>query len=53
LFLGLLLVVEAELIQLVDEIVGLLDIDVLKLSVVAAGGDFVIIGELKQLVLQF
>lgn len=45
--LSLLLVIEAEFIQLVNQIVGLLDVDVLKLSVIAARGHLIIIGELK------
>ncbi len=52
-FLSLLLVVESKLIQLIDEIVGLIDVNVLKFSVIAAGGNLIVIGELKQLVLQF
>jgi hypothetical protein len=47
LLLGLLLVVEAKLIQLVDELVGLLDVDVLKLCVIASGRHLVVITELK------
>lgn len=52
LLLSLLLVIEAKFIQLINQIVGLLDIDVLKLSVIAARHYFIIIRELKQFILQ-
>ena len=47
LLLSLLLIIEAKFIQLVNQIIGLLDIDVFKLSFIATRSHLIIIGKFK------